>query len=172
MFFKTISCVVVMLAMVYGHVPASKPKAYVLESQQYLEDLVQKKKSKKNVPSLGVLFDAYVDDAKKLLEGLDQQDSCDEQDAKKEEILNQIAHYMEVLQKLLTIMNSNQPEPLEIYCREQRTDNLWGTLCGDRPAKRIPRSDESLKNNGQSLEHTKIRYAHSDEELPAAIGSH
>ena len=84
MFFKTISCVVVMLAMVYGHVPASKPKAYVLESQQYLEDLVQKKKSKKNVPSLGILFDAYVDDAKKLLEGLDQQDSCDEQDAKKE----------------------------------------------------------------------------------------
>ena len=172
MFLRKISCAVVMLAIAYGGATVSKPKAYVLESQQYLQDLIQKKKSKKTVLSLDILFDTYVDDAKKLLEVLDQQNPCDERDTKKEEIVKQIAHYMELLQKILAIMNSNQPEPLEIYCRDHRADNLWGTLCGDRPAKRIPRSDESLKNNEQSLEHTKIRYTHSDEEISTVIGNH
>ena len=137
MFFKKVSCVVVMIAAVYASA-VSKPKQYIHE----------------NIV-------------------LDQQIVNDQQDAKKDDIVKQIAHYMAVLQKLLAIMNSNQPEPLEIYCQQQRSDALWGTLCGDRPAKRVGRPDALLKKSEEQKvpEHIKIRYIDAnDENLETVIG--
>ncbi len=71
-------------------------------------------------------------------------------------------------------MNSNQPEPLKIYCHQHRSDALWGTLCGDRPAKRVLRSDELVKKIDQqkSSEHVKIHYIDADDEnLESAVGN-
>ncbi|MEI7493757.1 MAG: hypothetical protein WCJ92_04075 [Alphaproteobacteria bacterium] len=172
MFFKKVSCVVVMIAAVYASA-VSKPKQYIHENIEHLNKLVQKKKSAKVIFSLATLFDEYVDDTKKLLIVLDQQIANDQQDAKKDDIVKQIAHYMAVLQKLLAIMNSNQPEPLEIYCQQQRSDALWGTLCGDRPAKRVGRPDALLKKSEEQKvpEHIKIRYIDAnDENLETVIG--
>ena len=158
MFLKKLSYLVVLMAVVCG-ADAPKPKGYVLENQKQLRDLVEKKKSAKPVLPLGILFDEYVDDAKELLKTLDDQDLNEKQDVKKEEIVKQISHYMAVLQKLLTIMNSNQPEPLQTYCHAERGDTLWGSLC-DRPTKRVRRSEKLLKKNEeqQSSGPAKIRY--------------
>ena len=63
MFFKKVSCVVVMIAAVYASA-VSKPKQYIHENIEHLNKLVQKKKSAKVIFSLATLFDEYVDDTK------------------------------------------------------------------------------------------------------------
>lgn len=153
--------------------PAPKPKKYVIENLKRLENLIDKKKLAKHVLPLDVLFDEYVVDTKELLKTLDEQNLNEKQDTKKEEIVKQIAHYMAVLQKLLTIMNSNQPEPLETYCRVERTDALWGSLCGDRPAKRVWR--DAFKKEEQKSQSPGLIKIHRDDEkdetLPLNVGT-
>ena len=79
---------------------------------------------------------------------------------------------MAVIQKLLTIMNSNQPEPLKTYCHAERGDALWGSLCGDRPAKRVLRPERLLKKyeNEQASGLVKIHYADEDDNLQLDMG--
>lgn len=169
MFLRNLSCLVVLAAVACNAATSSapKPKAYVLDNLKHLHKLVRKKKSAKPVLPLGILFDEYVDDTKELLKILDEQGLNEKQDAKKEEVVKQIAHYIAVLQKLLTIMNSNQPEPLKTYCHAERGDALWGSLCGDRPAKRVPRHENLLKKNNedkQSVGLIKIGRVNEDDE--------
>ncbi|MFZ4077617.1 MAG: hypothetical protein ACOYKA_06495 [Legionellaceae bacterium] len=174
MFLRNLSCLVVLAAMACNAAtsPASKPKDYILDNLKHLHKLVRKKKSAKPVLPLGILFDEYVDDTKELLKILDEQSLNEKQDAKKEEVVKQIAHYMAVLQKLLTIMNSNQPEPLKTYCHAERGDALWGSLCGDRPAKRVLRPERLLKKyeNEQASGLVKIHYADEDDNLQLDMG--
>jgi hypothetical protein len=162
--------------LAYGR-PANtlEPKEYVLENLKYLDSLIQKKKSAKTEMKLEIIFDEYADDAKKLLEVLDKQNSYEQQDVKKEDIVKQIAHSMAVLQRLLEIMKNNQLKPLETYCNQQRSDALWGSLCGDRPTKRVRRDDSSvIKKTEVPPSHVKIRYAEddNDEMFQPNIGSH
>lgn len=164
------------VAVAYGgNDSAPNPKAYVLDNLKHLRGLVEKKKSAKAVLSLGVLFDEYAGDTEELLKTLDEQNTSEQQDGKKEDIVKQIAHYMAVLQKLLTIMNSNQPEPLKTYCHTELGDALWASLCGDRPAKRVPRHDNLLKKSQEDKQSTgpiKIgRINEEDDNLPLGKGN-
>ncbi len=169
MFLRKISCVVALMAVVYGGVPPSSiTRRYVFENLKQLNQLIEKKKSAGAGLQLEILFDEYVDDARKLLESCDNQNTSDQQGMKKEDTVKQIAHYMAVLQKLLAIMSSNEPKPLESFCNYQRSDVLWGSLCGDRPVKRVFRQeiDPLVKKNDhdhENMQHAKIRYADSDE---------
>ena len=104
---------------------------------------MEKKKSvKQQQLELNDLFDGYVDDARQLLEDCDKQSV--EQTAN-EETVKQIGQYIAILQKLLSIMNSSAPEPLESFCISQKSDELWGSVCGDRPTKRVLRKDILFK---------------------------
>lgn len=163
MFLKKLTYLAVSAAVVCrieASAPAPKPKEY-LENLKNLQTLIEKKKSAKHILPLDVLFEEYVVDTKELLKTLDEQNPSEQKTAKKEETLKQIAYYMAVLQKLLTIMNSNQPEPLETFCRIERTDSLWGSLCGDRPAKRVWRTFEKEKQPQSSA---LVKARHNDEK--------
>ncbi len=171
MFLKKIFCIAVLVTMAYGDDSVSKPNGYILENLKHLQSLVQKKKTTKAVLPLDVLFDGYVDDTKKLIEGLEQERACEQQGTKKEETLKQIAHYMAVLEKLLTIMNSNQPEPLKLYCHQHRSDALWGSLCGDRPAaKHVFKPDEPAKKPDPQQSSQQVKLHCDDENLESAMG--
>ncbi len=151
-----------------------KSKGYVLDNLKHLHSLVEKKKSAKVVLPLGVLFDEYADNTEELLKTLDEENANEKPDIKKEDIVKQIAHSMAVLQKLLSIMNSNQPEPLETYCRSEPGDALWGSLCGNRPAaKNVLQKENKKKKEEQSSGSIKIRYVdENDEKLTLGMGNH
>lgn len=173
MFFKKISCVILFVVIAYGDAASLKSKGYVLDNLKQLDNLIQRKKSVKTELSLDVLFDEYVDDAKQLLEELKRQNYCEQLDTKSIDTVKQIAHYMAILQKLLAIIDTNQHEPLKNYCHYQRSDALWGTLCGDRPSKRVPRSEEQLRKiESETSQPSKVRYVDNDEDIQTEIGSH
>lgn len=148
MLLKKICCIVSLLSVLYGEsATTSQLTSYVHKNLQQLNNLVRKKKLAKSDFQLDTLFDEYVEDAKKLLQSCDQQNISDQQSIAKDDTVKQIAHYMAVLQKLLAIMNNSDSKPLEFFCLHQRSDEMWGTLCGDRPAKRVIKYDEQLRNN-------------------------
>lgn len=148
MLLKKICCIVALLSVLYGESAiTTQSRIYVHKSLKQLNDLVRKKKLAKSDFQLDTLFDEYVEDAKKLLQSCDQQNISDQQSIAKDDTVKKIAHYMAVLQKLLAIMNNSDSKPLEFFCLHQRSDEMWGTLCGDRPAKRVIKYDEQLRNN-------------------------
>lgn len=174
MLFKKILYIVFLVGFLAYGVSVDKPKGYVFENLKLLEDLVRKKKSAKPTLPLSILFDEHVIDTKELLESLREQDFNTQQDVKKEDVVKQIAYHMAVLQKILALMNSNQSEPLRVYCPYGKGDALWGTLCGERPAtKRIFRlDDEILKNNGSYFESSKpvrIQYIDINDESTSLL---
>lgn len=173
MFLKRMVLVTALIAVAYGEINTPESKKYLLENlNKQLDQLVQKKKSARTELQLDILFDEYVDDAKKLLENLDYPNIADQQCIEKEDTIKQIAHYMAVLQKLLAIMNNNEPKPLESFCTYQRSDILWGAICGDRPTKRILRPEGILKKDESenNVSHMKFRYADSSDEIPTIPG--
>lgn len=175
MFFKKIFCFVMLVLTniaFCGVMPSFESKKHVFEKQ--LSELEQKKKLTKSQLELDALFNEYVDDAKKLLEYWNEQRASAQEEAKKEETVKQIGHYMAVLQKLLAIMNSPTPEPLENFCGSQTNDELWGSICGDRPSKREPQRYTSKKRkdtladaqiNQQTFSSLTIQHTNDPEEL-------
>lgn len=154
MFFKKAFCAVVLVTTVFcGVVTSSESKNYVLENLKRLNNLIRKKESAKPNLQLAILFDEYVDDTKKLLEDWHKQGA---EEPAKNETVKQIAHYIAVLQKLLTIMDSSASGTLEYFCLSQRNDELWGSICGDRPTKRIQRQ-EIYKIEDGSMSSEKIK---------------
>lgn len=156
MFFKKTICLIALITAAFcKQVPSSESKNYVLKNLKQLKELVKKKESAKPGLQLGILFDEYAEDASKLLEEWDKQNTGE---SSREEMVTQIAHHMTVLQKLLMIMNNStsDSEPLEIFCFSQKNDELWGDICGDRPTKRVLRKDIFLKTEDGTRNSEKI----------------
>lgn len=143
-------------------------KQYVLDNVKQLKKMVNKKKSTKPVAKLDVLFDEYAEDAKELLDSIEEnKDNNNQSDFQKKEMVMQIANHMAVLQKLLTMMSNTQPESLTIYCRDQSGDTLWQNLCSNRPSKKIQKPDEFIKTKEHLKDEPnsiKIRYINATED--------
>ena len=147
----------------------TKPKDYIASNLKKIDSLLEQKKSSGSDFSLDVMFEEYVVDAKELLKILSEEEAKQQTDEKKQEIVMQIAQNMAILQELLKIMKSGQTEPLKVYCRDQRGNALWGSLCGERPSKRIPMPDEFEKKNQKNLYLRRIN--HKDDTLEENLQS-
>lgn len=139
-----------LLVFVFTCVMHSQPdtKDYVLNNAKKLEQLIAKKKITKAPFDLSEMFSEHVEDVNKLLTDLndDNFESSKNEDAK-QEVVNQIAQHMEILQKLISIMSDNSPrEELNRFCNSS-SGPFHDAIC-NRPAKKLKRKlvdDESAQ---------------------------
>lgn len=118
-------------------------KSYVSKNTKKLQQLISKKKGAKAPFGLSEIFSEHVEDVNKLLTDLkdDNLDSS-QNEAKKQEVVNQIAKHMEILQKLLSIINSPSPkEELNRFCSSNNA--LFHDVICHRPVRKKIRIEKN-----------------------------
>lgn len=112
-------------------------KAYVVDNAKKLEQLIDKKNSTKAPFDLSEMFSEHVEDVNKLLSDLkDDSFEYSKNEEKKQEVVSQIAKHMEILQKLLSIMNNNSPsEALNRFCISNSNGPFHDAIC-NRPVRK------------------------------------
>lgn len=120
----------------------SNIKQYVLDNLDTLKNLVERKDKTKASFDLREMFSSYAEDANSLLTKLDNTDE-DLNEGTKQEMIEQIAKHMEILQKLLNIMNHEMPS-MEMHRFCQSSEPFHDAICR-RPVKKIMKQNNDLK---------------------------